>query len=117
MRRAISTQLAGWAVPLLSEAAALARSVLIARALGAEELGRTMVLALVLRLAEMLADVGIERFLMARPGVIGPDLLAALHGAALWRGAVTAMCLLDLALPAAVLGRRSPRMLHLPSSR
>jgi O-antigen/teichoic acid export membrane protein len=102
MHRAFSTQLAGWSVPLLSEAAALARSVLIARALGAEELGRTMVLALVLRLAEMLADVGIERFLMTRPGVIGPDLLAALHGAALWRGAVTALFLLALALPAAV---------------
>lgn len=103
MRRAFATQVSGWAVPLFSEAAALARSVLIARALGAEELGRTVVLALALRLAEMLADAGIERFLMARPGVISPDLLAALHGAALWRGVVTALFLLALALPAAVL--------------
>jgi O-antigen/teichoic acid export membrane protein len=62
-----------------------------------------MVLALVLRLAEMLADAGIERFLMARPGAIAPALLAALHGAALLRGLVTALFLLALALPAAVL--------------
>ncbi len=103
MRRAVVTQLAGWAVPLAAEGAALARSVLIARALGAEELGRTMVLALVLRLAEMLADAGIERFLMARPGEIGAPLLAALHGAALVRGGVTAAFLLALALPAALL--------------
>jgi O-antigen/teichoic acid export membrane protein len=103
MRRGLVTTLAGWAVPMVSEAGALARSVLIARALGAEELGRTMVLALVLRLAEMLADAGIERFLMARPGEIGPRLLAALHGAALVRGGVTAAFLLALALPAAAL--------------
>ncbi len=103
MRKRLATQLAGWAVPLAAEGAALARSVLIARALGAEELGRTMVLALVLRLAEMLADAGIERFLMARPGDIGAPLLAALHGAALVRGGVTAAFLLALALPAALL--------------
>lgn len=90
-------------MPLAVEGAALARSVLIARALGAEELGRTMVLALVLRLAEMLADAGIERFLMARPGEIGPELTAALHGAALLRGLVTGAFLLTLALPAAAL--------------
>ncbi|THD82309.1 hypothetical protein E7811_14690 [Aliigemmobacter aestuarii] len=103
MRRGLATALAGWTVPLAAEGAALARSVLIARALGAEELGRTMVLALVLRLAEMLADAGVERFLMARSGEIGAALLAALHGAALLRGVVTAAMLLTLALPAAAL--------------
>lgn len=100
MRRGLATQLAAWSVPLFAETAALARSVLIARALGAEELGRTMVLALVLRLAEMLADAGIERFLMARPGPMDRDMMAALHGAALVRGLVTAVFLLALAAPA-----------------
>jgi O-antigen/teichoic acid export membrane protein len=103
MRRGLATLLAGWSVPLVVEAGALARSVLIARALGAEELGRTMVLVLALRLAEMLADAGVERFLVARPGAIPAELLVALHGAILLRGLVTAAFLMALALPAAAL--------------
>ncbi|QYZ69226.1 oligosaccharide flippase family protein [Neotabrizicola shimadae] len=103
MRKTLVTQIAGWSVPLLSEAGALARSALMARVIGGEELGRVMVLTLVLRLAEMLSDAGVERFLMQRPGAVTPDFLAALHGAALVRGAVTALFLLALSLPAATL--------------
>ncbi|QLQ19990.1 MAG: hypothetical protein HZT43_17215 [Exiguobacterium profundum] len=71
----------------------------MARVIGGDELGRTMILTLVLRLAEMLSDAGVERFLMQRPGPISPALLAALHGAAVLRGAATAAFLLALALP------------------
>lgn len=103
MQRTLTTQLAGWSVPLLSEAGALARSALMARVIGGDELGRTMILTLVLRLAEMLSDAGVERFLMQRPGPISPALLAALHGAAVLRGAATAAFLLALTLPASSL--------------
>jgi O-antigen/teichoic acid export membrane protein len=101
MRPALSTRLVGWALPLWSEAAALARSALMARAIGGEELGRAMVLTLVLRLAEMLSDVGIERLLAQRPGAVGPGLLAALHGVAVLRGLGGAAILLALAVPLA----------------
>lgn len=101
MRAAISTRVIGWSVPLLAEAGALARSAIFARLIGGEELGKAMVLTLVLRLAEMISDVGIERILMQRQGVITPALLAALHGASLLRGLGTALLLLALAFPMA----------------
>ncbi|NUB46455.1 oligosaccharide flippase family protein [Fertoebacter nigrum] len=94
-------RLIGWSVPLLSEAAALARSAILARMIGGEELGRAMMLMLVLRLAEMVSDVGIERFLIRQPGDVTPRLLAALHGAALLRGLGMAALLVALALPMA----------------
>ena len=99
MRAAFSTRLIGWTVPLLNEAGALARSAILARMIGGEELGRAMILTLVLRLAEMVSDVGVERLLMQRHGVAGSDLLAALHGASLLRGLGMAALLLILALP------------------
>ena len=60
----LPTRLIGWCVPLLAEAGALARSAILARMIGGDELGRAIVLTLVLRLAEMVSDVGIERLLM-----------------------------------------------------
>lgn len=103
MGRTLATQIAGWSVPLMSEAGALLRSALMARVIGGDELGRTMILTLVLRLAEMLSDAGVERFLMQRPDGVTPGLLAALHGAALVRGMVAGAFLLALSLPAATL--------------
>lgn len=93
--------LIGWTVPLLAEAGALARSAILARVIGGDELGRAMVLTLVLRLAEMVSDVGIERLLMQRPGVLPPALLAALHGASWLRGLAMAALLGAMALPMA----------------
>lgn len=95
-------RLIGWSVPLLSEAAALLRSALLARMIGGEELGRAMVLTLVLRLAEMVSDIGIERFVMQHRGCVPARLLAALHGASLARGLGMATLLLALAWPMAV---------------
>lgn len=90
------------AVPLAVEAAALLRSVVLAHAIGAEELGRAMLLALVLRLAEMLSDMGVERLLLQAPEGPTRDLQANLHGALLLRGLALAALLLGLAcvLPA-----------------
>lgn len=96
----LAPQLLGWSVPLGAEAAALVRSAVLARAIGGEELGRAMVLTLVLRLAEMVSDVGIDRFLIQWRGEISPALLAALHGASLVRGLGTACLVLALSLPA-----------------
>ncbi len=101
MRAALSARLIGWSVPLLAEAGALVRSAVLGRLIGGEELGRAMVLTLVLRLAEMVSDVGIERLLMQRPGEACPRLLAALHGASVLRGLGTALLLAALAVPMA----------------
>lgn len=98
----LPTRLIGWCVPLLAEAGALARSAILARMIGGDELGRAIVLTLVLRLAEMVSDVGIERLLMQRPGAMPAGLLAALHGASLLRGGATAVLLGLLALPMAL---------------
>ena len=81
MQARLSTRAIGWCIPLLAEAAALARSAILARMIGGEELGRAMVLTLVLRLGEMVSDVGIERLLMQRPGPLPPGLIDTLHGA------------------------------------
>ncbi len=101
MQARLSARAIGWCIPLLAEAAALARSAILARMIGGDELGRAMVLTLVLRLAEMVSDVGIERLLMQRPSPLPPGLLAALHGASLLRGGAMAVLLGVLALPMA----------------
>ena len=102
MRAGLLARLIGWSVPLLAEAGALARSAILARMIGGEELGRAMVLTLVLRLAEMIGDVGIDRLLIQRQGAVTPALLAALHMASMLRGLGTAALLLVLALPMAM---------------
>lgn len=90
-----------WGVPLAVEVAALLRSVVLAWGIGAENLGRALVLALTLRLAEMVSDVGIERMLHVSPRRREADFLAALHGANQLRGLAIAGMMLVLALPMA----------------
>lgn len=95
-------QALAWAVPMLAEAGALMRSAALAWAIGPDELGRAMVLALTLRLAEMISDIGIDRLLAQSPAGDRPDFLQALHGASLLRGLGMALLLLALALPMAL---------------
>ena len=90
-----------WMTPILCEAAALARSVVLARMLGAEELGKTMILALALRLAEMATDFSIERLILQAPDGDDPRFRKAMQGAALIRGLVLAVLMLAMALPMA----------------
>ncbi|MEX0282970.1 MAG: oligosaccharide flippase family protein, partial [Paracoccaceae bacterium] len=86
-----------WVVPVLAEAAALARSVAFAWLLGPEQLGQAMMLALVVRLAEMSCDLGIDRLILqARDGNTA-RLQAELQGVAVIRGIVGALVLLALA--------------------
>lgn len=86
---------------MLAEAGALLRSAAMAWAIGPDELGRAMVLALTLRLAEMISDIGIERLLAQSPAGDRPDFLSALHGASVLRGLAMALMLLALAWPMA----------------
>ena len=92
-----------WSVPFLSEIGALLRSVVLAWATGPEELGRAMILVLVLRLTEMISDIGVERLLMISRDGDDPRFLSALQGAALLRGLAMAVMLLALAAPMALL--------------
>jgi O-antigen/teichoic acid export membrane protein len=83
-----------WAVPVLAEAAALGRSVAFAWAIGPDELGRAMMLALTVRLVEMASDVGADRLLVqARDGYC-PRLQADLQGALVLRGIAGALLLI-----------------------
>jgi O-antigen/teichoic acid export membrane protein len=101
MRAALSGRALAWAVPMLAEGGALLRSAVMAWAVGPDELGRAMVLALTLRLAEMISDIGVERLLAQSPDGDAPGFLRALHGAALIRGVAMAGLLVLLAWPAA----------------
>jgi len=99
-----------WAAPLTCEAAALVRSVVLARLLGAEELGRMMMLALMIRLVEMAGDLSIERLMAQAPDGGERRFLAAMHGVALLRaGALAALCLIAAA-PLALLLPDGPAM-------
>jgi len=101
MTATVTGRALAWSVPLLAELAALVRSVVLAWAAGPEELGRAMVLVLVLRLTEMVSDIGVERLLMTSPQGDDASFLAALHGAVLLRGLAMAGLLGLLALPMA----------------
>lgn len=90
-----------WGVPLAVEMAAMLRSVVLAWGIGADHLGRALILALTLRLAEMLSDLGIERMLHVSARRDEPGFLAALHGASLLRGLAIAALLLGMAWPMA----------------
>ncbi len=103
MRATLKGRALAWSVPFLSEIGALLRSVVLAWATGPEELGRAMVLVLVLRLTEMVSDVGVERLLMTSAKGDEPRFLSALQGAALLRGLAMVGMLLLLALPMALL--------------
>jgi hypothetical protein len=50
---------------MLAEAAALGRSIAFAWAIGPDELGRAMMLALTVRLVEMASDLGADRLMLA----------------------------------------------------
>lgn len=95
-------RLLAWAVPILNEVAALGRSVILARMLGPEELGRAMLLALTLRLVEMASDVAIERLLAQSPDGDEPKFQANMHAAVLTRGAAMAVLLAMIAWPMAM---------------
>ena len=90
-----------WAAPMAAEAAALGRSVLFAHLIGADELGRAMLLGLVLRLVEMVSDIGAERLLAQAPDGDGARLQAQLQGALILRGAAMAALLALIAWPMA----------------
>ena len=95
----IKGRVLAWSVPFLAEIGALLRSVVLAWATGPEELGRAMVLVLVLRLTEMISDIGVERLLMTSKDGDDPRFMSALQGAALLRGLAMAAMLLALAVP------------------
>lgn len=82
-----------WAVPVLAEAAALGRSVAFAWAIGPDELGRAMMLALTVRLVEMASDVGIDRLMVQAPDGRSARFQAELQAALVLRGIATALLL------------------------
>lgn len=86
-----------WAVPVLAEAAALARSMVFAWAIGADELGRAMMLALAVRLVEMASDVGVDRLIVQAPDGDTQRLQSALQGVAILRGGFAGLVMLALA--------------------
>jgi O-antigen/teichoic acid export membrane protein len=98
-RALLSGRAMAWGVPLMNEGAALVRSLVLARMLGPDELGRAMLLALTLRLVEMASDIGIERLLAQAPDGDDPRFQANLQGAVLIRGLAMAGLLVALAWP------------------
>ena len=86
-----------WAVPVVVEAAALVRSVVLAWMLGPDELGQAMMLALTVRMVEMTSDLGIDRLLVQAPDGQTARLQAELQGASILRGMISAVILLALA--------------------
>ena len=90
-----------WLVPIAAEVAALLRSIIFARLIGADELGQAMMLALVLRLTEMVSDVGVERLLAQAEDGDEPKLQAQLQAAVLLRGLAMACAMCALAAPLA----------------
>ncbi|MEM8842200.1 MAG: oligosaccharide flippase family protein, partial [Pseudomonadota bacterium] len=105
-----TTRPLAWGVPVLAEAAALARSVIFARLIGAEELGQAMLLALVLRLVEMISDVGVERLLARAPEAGIARLQAELHAVVAMRGLAMAAILMLVAAPFALIYADGPAL-------
>ncbi|PSL21968.1 oligosaccharide flippase family protein [Shimia abyssi] len=85
-RASFSSRSLAWAVPIVAEAAALGRSIAFAWAIGADELGRAMVLALTIRLVEMISDLGIDRLLVQASDGDDVHFQSALHGVSVLRG-------------------------------
>ena len=96
-RPSTSGSVLAWGVPLLAEAAALGRSVALAWAIGPEELGRAMMLALVARMVEMASDLGFEKQIVQAHDGNSARFQAELHGAVALRGGALALLLLALA--------------------
>lgn len=86
-----------WGVPIVVEAAALGRSVVFAWAIGADELGRAMMLALAVRLVEMATDLGTERMIVQARDGDTMRLQASLHAVAILRGGICSLLILALA--------------------
>ena len=87
------------ATQLAAEAGSLVRNLLLARLLGAEDMGLAALVALGLRLVEMAGALGLDRFLVQLPAGHAGRAQGTLHGAALLVGAVLAT-VLALAGPA-----------------
>jgi O-antigen/teichoic acid export membrane protein len=107
-RRRTKTRALAWAVPVLAEAAALGRSVAFAWAIGPDELGRAMMLALTLRLVEMASDLGADRLMLQARDGNAAGLQADLHGAVVLRGLAGALVLLAAAPVLAMLFADGP---------
>ena len=75
-----------WATPVAAEAAALGRSIAFAWALGPDELGKAMMLALTVRLVEMASDVGVDRLIVQAPDGNAATLQSNLQGVMIARG-------------------------------
>ena len=108
MTLSVANRALAWVVPIGAEIAALGRSIVLARLIGADELGQAMVLALALRLVEMVSDLGIERLLAQAPDGDTPAFLAGLHGAIVLRGIAMAAVLAAIAWPLAVMFNDGP---------
>lgn len=98
-------------VPVLNEVAAFGRSIFLAQILGADELGRAMMLALSLRLVEMVGDLSIERLMSVSSDGNSKLLQANLQGAIIVRGLFMSLFLFLLALPFAELLTDGPAMI------
>lgn len=111
MAKVFPNRALAWLVPVLAEAAALGRSVLFAWLIGPDQLGQAMMLALVVRLAEMASDLGIDRLILqARDGNTA-RLQSELQGVALLRGLLGAVILAALAPVLAALFADGPSTL------
>ena len=97
IRRAQKGRALAWGVPMLAEAAALGRSVAFAWAIGPDELGRAMMLALTVRLVEMASDLGADRLMLQARDGNSAALQAELQGAFILRGLLGALVLLAAA--------------------
>jgi coenzyme F420 hydrogenase subunit beta len=75
------------ATQLAAEAGSLVRNLLLARLLGAEDMGLAALVALGLRLVEMAGALGLDRFLVQLPAGRSGRAQATLHGASLLVGA------------------------------
>lgn len=76
-----------------SEVLVLVRNVILARCLGVEEFGLLTMLALSLRLVEMLTDFSVERLLISSRHAASIGFQASVHGFSLARGGVVGVLL------------------------
>lgn len=81
---------------VLCECSAFLRNLILARLLGAEEMGWAILLALIFRFLEMLGDFSWDRLLVQARDADLPALRGQVHGLQLLRGAALAGCLLLL---------------------
>jgi O-antigen/teichoic acid export membrane protein len=93
---------------MLAEAAALGRSVAFAWAIGPDELGRAMMLALTVRLVEMASDAGVDRLMVQARDGHSAGFQADLQGALVLRGVAAAILLICAAPILAVLFADGP---------